>query len=91
MPIPRKPPIDSTELWLLPVGAHHEVVNRTDGFVGIVDDVAADDLGRAIAGRQFLHIDFDEFDRLRRALRSGPAGISATLIIAAPAKIIALS
>ena len=54
--------------------ADEEVVNRADGFVGIVDDAAANDLGRAIAGRQLLHIDFDELYRLRRALCSGGAG-----------------
>src|SRR6201984_941106 len=47
-------------IWLLAVRAHQEVVNLTDGFVGIVDDATANDLGRAIAGRQLLHIDLDE-------------------------------
>jgi len=46
------------------------IVNLTDGFVGIVDDVAANDLGGAIAGCQLLHIDLDEIYCLRRALRS---------------------
>src|SRR3984893_584322 len=61
-------------IWLLAVAADEEGVARTDGFVGIVDDAAANDLGRAITGRQLLHIDFDEFYRLRRALCSGAAG-----------------
>ena len=34
----------------------------------------ANNLGRAIAGRQLLHIDLDELDRLWRALCSGAAG-----------------
>src|SRR5450759_2656828 len=36
-------------IWLLAVGAHEEVVNLTDGFVGIVDDASTNDFGRAIA------------------------------------------
>jgi hypothetical protein len=54
---------------LLAVKAHQEIANLTNGFVGIVDDIAANDLGRAIAGGQFLYIDLGEIYRLRRALR----------------------
>jgi hypothetical protein len=39
-----------------------------------LDDAGANDLGRAIAGRQLLHIDVGELYRLRCALRSGAAG-----------------
>jgi hypothetical protein len=36
--------------WVLSVGAHEEIVDLTNGFVGGVGNAAADDLGRAIAG-----------------------------------------
>ena len=52
-------------IWLLAVGAHQQIANLTDGFVGIVDDIGANDLGRAIPGGQFLYIDLDEIYRLR--------------------------
>jgi hypothetical protein len=42
--------------WPLAIWAHEEIVNLTDGFVGIVDDAAPNDFGRAIAGRQLMHI-----------------------------------
>ena len=32
-------------VWLLAVGAHEEVVDLTDGFVGIVDDASTNDFG----------------------------------------------
>src|SRR4029077_19977291 len=55
-------------IWVLSVGAHEEVVDLTDGFVVIVDNAAADDLRRAIAGSQLLHIDLGELHGLRRDL-----------------------
>ena len=53
--------IDSTPI---PVQAHQEDVDFTNGFLY----AAADDLRRAIAGRQLLHIDLGELDGLRRNL-----------------------
>jgi len=64
--------------WPLAVWAHEEIVNLTDGFVGIVDDAAPNDFGRAIAGRQLMHIDFGELYDLWRALRSCAAGEKGT-------------
>ena len=57
--MPRKPPIDRDGIGPFAVGTHREVVDLTECFVGIVDDVAANDLGRAIACGQRLHIDLD--------------------------------
>ena len=37
-------------IGILSIGAHEEVVDLPDGFVGVVGNAAADDLGRAIAG-----------------------------------------
>jgi hypothetical protein len=37
--------------WILAIGAHKEVVDLTDGFVGVVGDAAADDFRCTIAGR----------------------------------------
>jgi hypothetical protein len=83
VPTPRKPPIDTTAYGCLPSELHEEVVNLTDGFVGIVDDAVASDLGCAIAGPQLLHIDLDELYRLWRASRSDAAERRAKPIIAA--------
>src|SRR5246127_4286443 len=35
-------------IWILSIGAHEEVVNLANGFVGIIGNAAADDLRRAI-------------------------------------------
>jgi len=66
--------------WPLAVLAHEEVVNLTDGFVGIVDDAAPNDFGRAITRRQLMHIDLGELYGLWRALRSRREGYRRSLL-----------
>ena len=41
------------DVWLLAVTCHKEIINLADRFVRIVEDVAADDLGRPIAPATF--------------------------------------
>jgi len=41
-----------------------QVVDLSDGLVGIIQNVASDDLGSAIAGRQSLYIDLADVYRL---------------------------
>src|SRR5205085_10037802 len=55
---------------LLSVCADEEIVDLADGFIGIVDNAGADDLGRAIASRELLYIDLGELHGLWRDLRS---------------------
>src|ERR1700720_4947599 len=38
-------------IWILSVGAHEEIVDLTNGFIGVVGNAGTDDLRRAIAGR----------------------------------------
>jgi len=45
-------------IGLLAIPRHKEVINLPDRFIPVVDDAAADDLGRSIASRHLLQIDF---------------------------------
>jgi len=71
--------------------AYKEVVNLTDGFVGIVDDASTNDFGRAKARRQLMHIDLGELHGLWNALCFACAARKPTPIIAALASSIVSS
>src|SRR5580693_8382847 len=38
-------------IWILSIGAHEEIVDLTNGFIGVVANAGTDDFRRAIAGR----------------------------------------